>query len=266
MTDRNTAGQYVAVFGAVGGIGRAVAREFAAQGWQLALADRDLDQVRELATELANEFGVPVSPWGFDARDRSAVRSMLEQASAAFGRLASVIDLIGIAPVRHFLNVTDEEWRTCLDVNLTSAFVIGQEAARLMVEHKRGSVVMMSSTSAHIAHGSQAAYSASKSGIEALVRTMAVDLGPLGIRVNAIAPGTIMTPLNLQSVTEDGRRERLKRIPLGRFGEPADVAALAYFLASEAASFISGESIRVDAGFMITGIVPPTTESHEAPR
>ncbi|WP_437773359.1 SDR family NAD(P)-dependent oxidoreductase [Arthrobacter sp. KNU40] len=244
-----------AIFGAAGGIGLAVAREFASHGMDLALADQDSEQVNTIGQQLADEFGVRILARGFDARDRRAVRSMLEVAASEFGSLTSVVDLVGVAPVCHFLDLSDEAWRTCLDINLTSAFVIGQEAARLMVDQGGGSIVFTSSTSAHIAHGRQTAYSVSKSGVEALVRNMAVDLGPHNVRVNAIAPGTIMTALNLQAVTVEERQERLKRIPLGRFGEPEEVAKLAYFLASAAASFVSGESVRVDAGFLVTGIM-----------
>lgn len=257
MTRDQSAQPVAAIFGAAGGIGAATAQEFAAHGWNLLIADRDPAAVAGLGSRLEAERQVRAITAAFDVRDRTCVRQLLERGRSEFGSLDAVVDLVGVAPVRHFLDLADEEWGDCLDINLTSAYVIGQEAARIMVDQGSGSIIFTTSTSAHVAHGSQIAYSVSKAGIDALVRGMAVDLGAHGIRVNAIAPGTIITPMNLQAVTDWEREERLKRIPLGRFGAPDEVARVVHFLASDAASFISGESVRVDAGFLITGIIPP---------
>lgn len=254
-------GGFVAIFGAAGGIGSAAAREFADRGYALLLADREIERLDELADELRVTSGVRVLTCGFDATDRAAVHSALQDGRTNFGRLHAAVDLLGIAPVTHFLNLEDDEWKRCLDVNLTSTFIIGQEAARIMAQQGGGSIVLTASTSARIAHEGQSAYSATKAGVESLVRTMAVDLGSHNIRVNAVAPGTIMTPMNYSAVSEEARQARLARIPLGRFGDPAEVAKVVAFLASDEASFISGESIRVDAGFLITGVMNPAAHA-----
>ena len=171
-----------------------------------------------------------------------------------FGRLSVLVNNAGIVRRAHFLDVTDQVWAEVLGVNLTGAFIVAQEAARVMVAQRAGRIVNMASVAGQIAHGDQTAYSVSKAGIVAMTRTMAFDLAPFGIGVNAIAPGTIATEFAIGALSEEERARRLQRIPIGRFGDTADVAAVAAFLASPDAAYITGTVVTIDGGLVMGGV------------
>ncbi|HVR83554.1 MAG TPA: SDR family NAD(P)-dependent oxidoreductase, partial [Planctomycetota bacterium] len=168
------------------------------------------------------------------------------------GRLDVLVANAGITSVQPFLDIDEGTWRRVLDVNLTGTFWCVQEAARLMSRSGGGAIVVTASTNAFWVEATLAAYNASKGGVVALVRTAALDLAPHRIRVNSVEPGVVRTPL-AAFVTEDpaGARCYLKKIPLGRFAEPLDVARAILFLASDEASYITGQTLVLDGGLTL---------------
>jgi NAD(P)-dependent dehydrogenase (short-subunit alcohol dehydrogenase family) len=193
---------------------------------------------------------------------RDQVRTAIDAVVERFGRLSILVNNAGIVRRAHFLEMTDAIWAEVLGVNLTGSFIVAQEAARIMTPQRSGRIVNMASVAADIAHGNQMAYSVSKAGIATMTRNMAFDLAPYGIGVNAIAPGTIATDFALDALSDEARDRRLQRIPIGRFGETWEVAAVAAFLASRDAAYITGTVVTIDGGLVMGGVrdVPVPTD------
>ena len=250
---RRLAGQVAIVTGGAQGIGRAVAAQLAAEAASVAILDVNEAGARDTAASLAAE-GHNAIGLACNVTRREQVHAAIEAVMKTFGRLSILINNAGIVRRSHFLEITDAVWNEVLGVNLTGAFIVAQEAARAMVKQGAGRIVNMASVASNIAHGNQTAYSVSKSGIATMTRNMAFDLAPLGIAVNAVAPGTIATDFAIGALTEDAKERRLQRIPLGRFGETADVAAAAAFLASSDAAYLTGSIITVDGGLVMGGV------------
>jgi len=250
---RRLADQVAVVTGGAQGIGRAIATRLASEGASVAILDVNEAGARDAATALAAE-GCEATGLACDVTRRDQVHAAIEAVLNKFGRISILINNAGIVRRSHFLEITDAVWNEVLGVNLTGAFIVAQEAARVMVKQGAGRIVNMASVAADIAHGNQTAYSVSKSGIATMTRNMAFDLAPFGIAVNAIAPGTIATNFAIGALSDDARTRRLQRIPLGRFGETADVAAAAAFLASADAAYLTGSIITVDGGLVMGGV------------
>lgn len=250
---RRLANQVAIVTGGAQGIGRAIATRLAAEGATLAILDVNEAGAREAAAALTAD-GRQAIGLACNVTCREQVRDAIVAVLDKFDRLSILINNAGIVRRAHFLEITDAVWSEVLGVNLTGVFIVAQEAARVMVRLGSGRIVNMASVAADIAHGNQTAYSVSKSGIATMTRNMAFDLAPFGIAVNAIAPGTIATDFAIGALTEDAREQRLQRIPLGRFGETADVAAVAAFLASSDAAYLTGSIITVDGGLVMGGV------------
>lgn len=190
------------------------------------------------------------------------MKRIFDSALESFGTVDVLVNNAGIvSPMLHFFEADEAWWRRIIDVNLTGHFLCSQQAARIMASKKHGVIINMSSGGATRAHRSFTAYDASKGGIEALTRAMALDLGPYGIRVCALMPGSIDT----EGMDEEARNLRGENIPLGRPGDPDDMAGPALFLASEDAKYITGDVIKVDGGMLsqqrsaTVDIVPPST-------
>ena len=197
-----------------------------------------------------------------DVSDSPQVAAMIDAVMAEHGRIDVLVNNAGIvSPTLHFFEATEAWWRRIIDVNLTGHFLVSQPVARIMAKAGGGNIVNMSSGGATRAHRSFTAYDATKGGIEALTRAMALDLGPYNVRVNALVPGAIDT----SGMTADERALRGENVPLGRIGEPLDMAGAALFLASDEAAYITGETLRVDGGMLAqqrsatVDIVPPST-------
>lgn len=235
------------VTGAAQGIGRRVASQLLAEGARVLCVDRDSDLVERTAAE----FGSPdvCCALAADVARREDVRRAVEVCVERYGSLDVMIAHAGIAFVEPLLEISDESWGRTLAVNLTGAFLCTQEAARVMAAAGTGSVVVTASTNAFWVESNTAHYNASKGGAVAFVRSAALDLAPHGIRINAVDPGLIRTPLT-RFVWQDAEvaDDYIRRIPLGRFGEPADVANAILFLASEEAAWITGQQIVIDGG------------------
>ena len=218
-----------------------------------AILDRKADDARAVVEELVAEGRAAVAI-GCDVTDRSQVSAALRSVVEAFGRLTVLVNNAGIIQLAPFVEMTDTMWGEVLNVNLTGMFIVAQEAVRHMSTHGSGRIINMASASAHVAHSGQAAYAVSKAGIEALTRIMAFELAPLGIIVNAVAPGTIETSFSGASLSEEAAAKRIRRIPVGRFGTPSEVASVIAFLASSDAAYVTGTVISIDGGLITAGI------------
>lgn len=239
-------GKVVLVTGAGKGIGRAIAERFAGQRCKVVVNDIDTDAVAETVAAIEASGGTAMAAIA-DVSNSEQVNAMIEVAMAEHGRIDIVLNNAGIvSPMLHFFEADEAWWRRIVDVNLTGHFLVSHPAARIMAKQGGGCIINMSSGGATRAHRSFTAYDATKGGIEALTRAMAVDLAPYGIRVNALMPGSIDT----NSQGEDYRRKSGVNIPLGHVGEPYDMTGAALFLASDDASYITGDVIKVDGGML----------------
>ena len=246
---RGLAGKGVLVTGAAGGIGAATARRFAEEGCRVFLTDLDAGALAALEEEL----GDAAAGTACDLRDPEAVTAMVAEAAGWLGRIDVLANNAGVARRQAFLDVPLERFDEVMAVNLRAAFAVAQAVARHMVERGGGAIVNMSSTNALAGEGEYAPYNASKAGVLLLTRTMAVELGGRGVRVNAVCPGFVRTPLN-EAIARDLGGERFiadyarDRIPMGRVCDPGEVAAVYAFLASDDASFVHGAALVVDGG------------------
>jgi 3-oxoacyl-[acyl-carrier protein] reductase len=196
-----------------------------------------------------------------DVSDGERVAAMFDSVTAEHGTVDVLVNNAGlVSPMLHFFDADEAWWRKIVDVNLTGHFLCSHRAARIMAKAGGGCIINMSSGGATRAHRAFTAYDATKGGIEALTRAMALDLGPYGIRVNALMPGSIDT----QGLDLEQRTLRGENVPLGRIGEPHDMTGAALFLASDDASYITGDVIRVDGGMLAqqrsatVDIMPPS--------
>lgn len=238
-------GRRALVTGAAHGIGRACAEAFAAEGADVALIDID-----PAVTETARAIGGKAVGITCNIADAAAARDAVAQAAEAIGPIDLLLNNAGILAAGDILTTEVEDFDRVLAVNLRAAFVVGQAVARGMVEHGlKGSIVNMSSINAVVAIPAQLAYVTSKGGLAQLTKAMALGLAPHGIRVNAIGPGTIATDILKGVMTDAQAKGRiLSRTPLGRLGEPEEIAKVAVFLASDEASYITGQTIYPDGG------------------
>ncbi|MEO5880959.1 MAG: SDR family NAD(P)-dependent oxidoreductase [Caldimonas sp.] len=241
-------GKVAVVTGAANGIGAACARLFAASGAKLALWDVD----EAAADTLASELGGGARAMRCDVSRSSEVDAATAATTAAFGRIDVLINNAGIFRTADFLDITEADWDAVLGVNLKGSFLVGQAVAREMASTGGGAIVNMSSVNGVMAIPTLASYNASKGAINQLTRAMALALVDHGIRVNAVAPGTIATELARKAVLGSAEAEAriMGRTPLRRLGEPAEIASVCAFLASDAASYITGEIVIVDGGRM----------------
>ncbi len=240
------------VTGGARGIGYAIVRRFLEEGGRVVIADIDDNAGARAAEELA-VFG-PVRFVECDVGERLDVRNMIAATLDAFGDIDVLVNNAAILAEADFLSLDETDFDRVLRVNLKGTFLCSQAAARHMVERitaggSPGAIVNLSSVNAIFAIANQVPYSVSKGGINQLTKVMALSLAPHGIRVNAIGPGSIATEmLDAVMANPEGRQRVLSRTPLGRIGEPKEIAAVAAFLASDEASYITGQTIYADGG------------------
>ncbi len=243
-------GKIAVVTGAARGIGAACARRFAAEGAAVVIADI-LEEQGEATAQSIRDTGASATFVACDTGDGPQARALIEKTLSHHGRVDVLVNNAGIFTIADFLDVTEEDFDRVLRVNLRGYFLVGQAAARAMVEAGSGSIVNMSSVNAEMAIDSIAAYVVSKGGVNQLTSVMSLALAPKGIRVNAIGPGTILTELSGSLLTDEAARRRvLSRTPMGRVGQPEEVAGIAVFLASDDSSYVTGQVIYADGGRM----------------
>jgi 3-oxoacyl-[acyl-carrier protein] reductase len=241
------------VTGSGNGIGASIATRLAREGAAVVVADKD----RAAASRVCDAIvagGAKARACEVDICVPEAVEAMFRVAREAFGPAHIMINNAGIGSQKHFLETPLELLHEMLSTNVVGTFLCAQAAARDMVELGGGAIVNFSSHSGLLGSSGRAAYAASKAGIIGMTRVMAVDLAQHNIRVNTVAPGTVATPRILKSHNEERRDAWLRSIPLARYGSADEIAAAALFLASDDASYITGQTIAVDGGFTIAGL------------
>jgi NAD(P)-dependent dehydrogenase (short-subunit alcohol dehydrogenase family) len=235
------------VTGAANGIGRAILERFAAEKMRVVAVDLDIDTLRETCAH----FPENVIPVGANIAIRAQVAEAVRTAVDRFGALDVLAANAGIADGEPFLEINDASWQRIIDVNITGTFHCVQEAARAMAPNRSGAIVCTSSTNAWYVEKNLAHYNTSKGGVEALVRSAAIDLAEYGIRVNAIEPSMVKTRAAFITTDPVGGPEYLKRVPMGRFAEPSEIAAAVAWLASGQASYITGQTLILDGGLTL---------------
>jgi glucose 1-dehydrogenase len=243
-------GKTAIVTGAAQGIGLGCAKRFAEEGANVVLVDYNADAGTK-ATEALKAAGHSVSFVQCDVGLKPAVDEMVQASIKQYGRIDILLSNAGINRRADFLDLSESDWDQVIQTNLKSVFLCGQAVGRHMVENKiKGTIINMASSSVKMTMPTIAAYAASKGGIAALTNAMSLSLSPRGVRVNAIGPGTIATELTRESLLNDPatRSRILSRTPLGRVGEPEDVAGVAMFLATDDSAYVSGQVIYVEGG------------------
>jgi NAD(P)-dependent dehydrogenase (short-subunit alcohol dehydrogenase family) len=252
--------QVVVITGAAGGIGRSIAERFAGEGAKVVVNDVNADAADEVVAAIVAAGGTAIAAVA-DVSNGDSVAAMFDAVMAEYGTVDVLVNNAGlVSPMLHFFEADEAWWRKIIDVNLTGHFLCSHKAARIMAKAGGGCIINMSSGGATRAHRAFTAYDATKGGIEALTRAMALDLGPYNIRVNALMPGSIDT----SGLSLDDRKLRGENVPLGRIGEAIDMTGAALFLASDDAGYITGDVIKVDGGMLAqqrsatVDIMPPS--------
>jgi NAD(P)-dependent dehydrogenase (short-subunit alcohol dehydrogenase family) len=242
-------GKVAVVTGAGSGIGRAIAQTLGRHGAGVAAADRNLPSVQSLELEMRAQ-NVTVAPIAVDVSDSSSVDALITQAVSRFGQIDIVAHCAGIAPQGPVLKLTDEAWHRGIGVNLSGAFYLARAAGRVMTERRSGTMVFLASDRGVYGGANCADYAAAKGGVIAFTKSLALELAPCGVTVNAINPGTTDTPLARGNLTEEQWAAKSKSDPLGRFSKPEEIAEIVLFLAQTAGTFMTGQLIttRMRAG------------------
>jgi NAD(P)-dependent dehydrogenase (short-subunit alcohol dehydrogenase family) len=247
-------GRVAVVVGGTSGIGRAIAHGLAEAGADVVPTSRRMEQVEAAAVEI-EERGRRTLRVTTDVADRATLEAALTECVEAFGRVDILVNSAGRTKRAPTLDFDDGDWQEILDTNLTGTLRACQVFGRHMTGRGYGRIVNIASLSTFVALHEVAAYSASKAAVASLTKSLAVEWAPLGVNVNAIAPGVFRTALNQRLLDETGRgREFLMRTPMRRFGKVEELAGAAVFLSSDAASFITGEVLVVDGGFLASGV------------
>ena len=235
-------GRSYVVVGAGQGMGRQTCHALAQVGARKIVCV-DIDEDR--AKDIAEEIGIGV-PWSGDVTTRAEAARLADFADRELGNIDGIVDIVGMARWASLLDMDDENWDWSFDMNLRHAFLLSQEFGRRMVKTGGGTMVFIASASGFSGAPMHAAYGAAKAALMAWIQSIAVELGPLGVRANAVAPGVILTPRMEAAFTEDQRERNIAVVPLGRMGRPDDIAGAVLYLTSDLSSFVSGRTILVD--------------------
>ncbi|MBL8180044.1 MAG: glucose 1-dehydrogenase [Blastocatellia bacterium] len=247
-------GRTAVVIGGTSGIGRAIAHGMAQAGADVVCTSRRQDQVDAAAAEIEG-FGKRTLRVTSDVGDKASLETLLAQCVAEFGKVDILVNSAGRTKRTPTLELDEDEWNGIMETNLTGTLRACQVFGEHMVANGYGRIVNIASLSTFVALYEVAAYSASKAAVASLTKSLAVEWAKKGVNVNAIAPGVFRTALNQKLLDESPRgQEFLTRTPMGRFGQVEELAGAAVFLASEAASFVTGEILVVDGGFLASGV------------
>ena len=249
MTTTNTfqlAGKRALITGGSRGLGFAMAKQFIAYGAEIIITGRNREQMEEARKALGEKCKGLI----FDLQYISQIADFVSTAEKEHGAIDILINNAGIHLKKDALEVSDDEYGEVIRINQQAVFALSRECAKKMVTRKKGSIIMISSMASQYGIPKVIAYTAAKSAVEGMTRGLAVELSPLGIRVNCIAPGFIETDMSAKALNNDKERKQkvLSRTPMGKLGKPEDVAHAAVYLASDAASYITGVILPVDGG------------------
>ena len=240
-------GKTALITGEARGIGKAIALKFASEGANIAFTDLVIDENGEATRQEIEALGVTCKAYASNAADFQQTEEVVQQVKADFGTIDILVNNAGITKDGLMLRMTEAQWDAVIGVNLKSAFNFIHAVVPIMMRQRGGSIINMASVVGVHGNAGQSNYSASKAGMIALAKSIAQEMGPKGIRANAIAPGFIETAMTA-ALPEDVRKDWMTKIPLRRGGKPEDVADVALFLASDLSSYVTGQVIQIDGG------------------
>ena len=246
---RGLAGKRALITGGASGIGAATAARFVEEGCKVAILDRDAAGCEKIVRDVPGIVGSFLA----DVSNPADVQHGIGNVIVGLGGLDIVINNAGISIRHQFLDITPEEWNQVLAVNLSGVFYVAQAAARYMLQHDGGVILNMASTNGVVGHPFYADYNATKAGVIELTKSMALELAPK-VRVNAVAPGYVLTPMQRAEYSDEMLEAVNQKIPLRRHAEPAEIAALFAFLASDEAAYLTGAVYRIDGGELAGGL------------
>jgi 3-oxoacyl-[acyl-carrier protein] reductase len=245
-TGERLAGKIAIVTGGSRGIGRAIAQALAREGATTVVCSRSLEANKETADQIEAEGGLAY-PYQVDVTDAESVSALVKDVAARFKRIDILVNNAGVTADNLLMRMKESDWDTVVDTNLKGTFNFTKAVARTMIKQHGGKIINMTSVVGMVGNAGQANYSASKAGIIGLTKSVARELASRSVTVNCVAPGLIRSAMT-ESLSDQAKEQAAALIPLGRMGEPEDVAEVVTFLASPAADYITGEVIRADGG------------------